>query len=148
MATIAKMVIAGIVDPQGVKRGLAESLAELQKFKRLASKRIDMELNFPDLKKAEAAQKLLGNLTRIFDEEMAHAREGLFKGSIDTKAFKKSGAQSAKDFNSALLAGIDQLRTQNLITPAIHQALVRQLKNAGLDAGTAFGKAASRGAAA
>ena len=148
MGTIAKYVIEATVDPTGVKRGIGDVISTMQKMQRVAKERIKLELQFPDLEKARKAQELLGGLQKEFNQMIAQDSEKLFRGQIDSKQFKQGGIDAAKFFNQGLIDTLDTLKSQKLLTPAIHEALVSQFKRAGLDAGTELGKAASRGAAA
>lgn len=148
MSTIAKMVIEATVDPRGVKRGIADVVAVMEKMQRVAKNRIKLELQFPELKNVEFAQRAVSQLESQFRNAMTDLNEQLFRGKIDTKAFKAGGVQAAKDFNDGLSTTIDRLGSQGILTGKIHQSLVSQYKKAGLDAGTALAQGSQRGIAA
>lgn len=145
MATIAKLVIQGVLDPTGVKQGVRDSLNEIKKLRKLTVREVNQlsPLNF-DLERAGKAQKAIAALTEVFNRETAKAREALFRGQIDHKQFKESGVKSAQDFNNGLLGALDALRSSNSLTPLIERILVSKFKDAGLAAGQQFADAANR----
>lgn len=148
MGTIAKYVIEANVDPSGVKRGIGEVITTMRKMQTVAKERMKLELQFPDLAKAESAQRAISGIQKNFAATMADAMDQLGRTQIDTKKFNAIGLQARKDFNKGLASKIDNLNAAGLLTPEIYNALVAQYKKVGDASGKAFGKAAQRGVAA
>lgn len=142
MTTIANLVIAASVDPQGVRTGLDQAQGFVRQYATILQQEVKESLSTFGATSYGAgnlaADSLVKGLQARFNENAATLREQLARGVIDRAAFTTAGAQSAQAFNAALLVGIEELRGKQILSPETQQQLVGQLKEAGIRAGEAY----------
>jgi hypothetical protein len=75
----------------------------------------------------------LKELRAAFDKRMADLKVSLAKGLISPAQFKQQGAIAAKEFNTGLIAGMDQARKAGTLTDREYLKLSKTLKTVGTD---------------
>lgn len=141
MATISKFVIEARLDPTGVRAGASQVLAEVMRIRRFAKFEEKLGINakaaINDIKRIQGA---LRDAQRDFDEKMTGLNVARFSGKLTEQEFAKQGQKAAKAFNDEVLRRRKEFEARGLLSPQIEQALVSQLKRAGLAGGAAFSK--------
>lgn len=140
MATIARMIVELAADASGVRRAFAETIREAQTYgaqMRRATANTSAAVDpgkFAAMGR-EAATGMVQSFTRTYEAAMASNREQLARGSVSPAAYRLAGANAAQEFNREVLNGISDLRNNKMLPPDVHQKLVRELKEAGIEAG-------------
>lgn len=150
MATIAELVVAGSVDPSGIKRGFDQALGFAQQFARAVDHEFEALGNSSAGKGKQSgavwADALIAEATREFDSAKSRLREQMFSGALSPQSFRDQGRVAAAAYNQTLLAGLRQLRQDRTIGTLDEQRIVASMRDEGLKAGRAYSQGVQQGA--
>ncbi len=138
MATIAELVVKIGADPTGVRRGLERTNGLLRQFASQTERSFATAfrgLQNGKIVGTQAADLIVTSLKSRLESQLANTRENLFRGLITPEQAKKQAKDAGTAFNAGLLTSINELRANGLLTPAIRNDLVNQLRESGLKGG-------------
>ena len=141
MATIARMLVELAGDASGLRRMFQQAARDSATFGAEMRAAIAARPLVDSARAAaqgrDAAQGMVAAFTRQYDTQMASAREQLARGALDRNGFARAGEAAAVEFNREVLNGIADLRRHSMLPADVHNQLVAELKDAGMEAGRA-----------
>lgn len=141
MATIARMLVELAGDASGLRRMFQQAARDSATFGAEMRAAISTQPLVSSQAAAEqgrrAAKALSEQLTTTLGTELASAREQVARGLATETEARIAAEKAAVAFNKGMLDGIAQLRAHKMLPADVHAQLVRELQEAGMEAGRA-----------
>lgn len=131
MTTIANLVVATELDPQGIQRGLDRALGNMRRFGVEAGNiRLD--------KLVSEATRVASDLERQFELSLTNIRERMAGGFLDVRSAERQAVAAGEAMNRGLMSALMEMRALDVAPPEVEQAIVSRMRAIGKTSGAAL----------